>query len=306
MSVSADGQRQLILIDDSCDHLALLIAHHFRDPSRRKSPPRKDLRFGMPRNDVYALSTQLLNHSLDPGTPQTDTGAYRVDRLIVAIDGDLGSPTHFARDFLDVDDPLMNLRHFEIEERTHEDRRRPRQDQPGSFGRLFDLLEYTADGISLPEPLPRILILPRDYGVRVGRAVEHHHDLASLDLLDLARQQLSHTIGVLLPNPVPFVFADPLYDALLHRHHGISAEIFKVDRNLHHVPDLEILIVPAGFFEADLGRRILDLFHHTAEHHNAQTTGGVVDADLRLYVGAMYPSQACHDAIPQQVVHFLV
>ena len=305
LSISTDRQRQLILVNDGRDHLAVLITHHFRDPSRCKSPSCKDLRFGVPGNDVNALSAKLLNHSLDPGTAQTDAGAYRVDRLVTAVDRNLGSPAHFARDLLDVDDTLVDLRHFEIEERTHENRGRPRQDQPRSFGCLFDLLEYTTDRIPLSETFAGILVLPRDDGVGVGSAVEHHHDLASLDLLDFARQQLSHSIGVFVPDPVPLVFADQLYDALLHGHHRVSAEICKIDRNLHHVPDLEILIVPSGLFEADLRRRILDFFHYTAKYHDAEATRGVIDGDLRLYIEAMYPSQACHDTILQEVVDLI-
>ena len=305
LSVSADRQRQLILVDDRRDHLALLIAHHLRDPGRRKSPTRKNLRLGMPGNDVDALSAQLLNHSLNPRTPQPDTGADRIDRLVTAVDGDFGSATDFARNFLDVDDTLMDLRHLEVEERAHEDRGRPRQHQAGSLRSFFHLFEDTSDGVTLPETLARILFLPWNDGVGIGRPVEHHHDLTSLDLLDFARQELAHPIAVLLPNPVAFVLADPLHDALLHRHHSVSAKILKVDRNFHHVSDLETLIVPPGLFQADLRRRILNLFDHTTEYDNSQATRRVVDRDFGLHIGAMYPSQARHNAISQEVVHLL-
>src|SRR3989449_11057426 len=63
----------------------------------------------------------------------------------------------------------------------------------------------------------------------------HHHDLAALDLLHLARQELAHLVGELLANPGPLALAHPLDDALLRRLHRGAPERFEGDFLFEHV-----------------------------------------------------------------------
>src|SRR5690606_12898146 len=105
-------------------------------------------------------------------------------------------------------------------------------------GRLLDPLQHGTDRLSLPEPLPRVLLLPGDDRVRLARLVQHHHDLAALDLLHLTAEQVTDLVRVLVADALALALPDPLDDPLLRGHHGIAAELREIHRDLEHVARL--------------------------------------------------------------------
>src|SRR5690606_4914999 len=252
LSVPADRQRELVLVHDRRDHTARGVADHLRDLRRRQRAPREDLRVRVPGHDVDALAAQLAHHRLHARALQPHAGADRVDRLVPRGHRDLGPPADLARDSLDVHDALVDLGNLELEQRRDEQRVRARQDQPRPLGGLLDPLQHGTDRLPLSEPLPRVLLLPRDDRVRLARLVQHHDDLAALDLLHFTAQQLTDLVRVLVTDALALALTDPLDDALLGGHHGVAAELREVHRDLEHVARLELRIVPPRLFERDL------------------------------------------------------
>src|SRR5690606_34614638 len=282
LAVAADGQRQLVLVHDGRDDAARGVADDLGDLGRRECATREDRRVRVPRHDVDALAAQLADDGLHARALEAHARAHRVDRVVARRHGNLRAAADLARDALDLDDALVRLRHLELEERGDEHGVGARQDEARPLGRLLDALEHCADGLALTEPLARVLLLPRNDRVGIARLVQHHDDLAALDLLHLTGEQLADLAGVLVANLVALALAHALDDALLRGHHGVAAELLELDGDLEHVADLEVGVVPARLLERDLTRRVLDLVHDLLQDRDHDVAARLVDLDLGL------------------------
>src|SRR5690606_33759942 len=141
---------------------------------------------------------------------------------------------------------------------------------------------------------------------RVAGAVHEQDELSALDLLDLPGEQLADLVGELVPDPLALVLAHALDDPLLHGHDGVPAEVGDLDGDLHHVADLEGLVVPARLLERDLGGRVLDLLDDAAEDHDVELAGVLVDVDLGLYGRPVDTCETRQDPVLDEVRHLLV
>jgi hypothetical protein len=109
-------------------------------------------------------------------------------------------------------------------------------------------------------------------------------------------------VVVLVADLVALALAHPLDDALLRGHHRVAAELHEVDRDLLHVADLEVRVVPLRLLERDLARWILDLRDDLLQHRDVDVAGLLVDDDLGLDVRAEPPRQRRHDPILDEIV----
>src|SRR3989475_2695798 len=99
-------------------------------------------------------------------------------------------------------------------------------------------LQHGTDRVPLVEVLAVVLLPVGDDRLGLAELREHHHDLAALDLLHLARQELAHLARELFADAGALPLAHTLDDALLSRLHRRAPEHFEADLFLHHVPDL--------------------------------------------------------------------
>src|SRR3546814_1725768 len=81
-----------------------------------------------PWNDIDLLTLELADHRLHAAAAHADAGADRVDGAVVRDDGNLGAAARIARDRLQLDDAVVDLRHFLGEQLGHELRVRARQE----------------------------------------------------------------------------------------------------------------------------------------------------------------------------------
>src|SRR5438874_12835079 len=130
---------------------------------------------------------------------------------------------------------------------------------------------------------------------------EHDDDLAALDLLHLARQELADLVGELFPDARPLALPDPLDDALLRRLHRRAAERLERHLFLQHIPDLEIRILEARFFERHLRARVLHGLHYRAEHRDPNRALELVDSDLGPHVGPVALHESGMQTVLEQV-----
>ena len=151
------------------------------------------------------------------------------------------------------------------------------------------------------EVLPVILLPIGDDGFGLAELVQHDDQLAPLDLLDLARKQLSHLGGELLPDPGPLAFPDPLDDALLGGLDREPAEIDEGDLFLQHVADREVGILVLGLLQRDLPARVLDRLHDLPEAHHLDGALQLVHAQLEPHIGAELPHQRGMNAVAQEL-----
>ena len=100
-----------------------------------------------------------------------------------------------------------------------------------------------------------ILLAVRDDRLGLAELVEHDHQLAALDLLHLAGEQVADALAELVLDAGALAFAHALEDALLGGLHGGAPELGEVDRDLHHVAELELGVLEARLLEQHLARR---------------------------------------------------
>ena len=109
LSTLADGQRELVFVDDRRDDVPLRVGDHLGHSRRSERPASEDLGIRVPRNDVDPFAGQLGHDGLDPGSLEPDARPDRVDGLVVAVDGDLRPPADLAGDLADLHDALGDL-----------------------------------------------------------------------------------------------------------------------------------------------------------------------------------------------------
>ena len=114
----------------------------------------------------------------------------------------------------------------------HEQRVATAQDEARTLGRFLDALEHRANRLALMEVLAMILLAIRNDRFRLAELVEHDDELAALDLLDFAGEQVADARRELVADPGALAFADALDDALLGGLHGGATELGEVDRAL--------------------------------------------------------------------------
>src|SRR5690606_7190899 len=94
-----------------------------------------------------------------------------------------------------------------------------------------------------------VLLAVRDDRFRFAELVEHHDDLAALDLLDLAREEVADAARELVADLRALALADALHDALLGGLHGGTPELLEGDRNFHEIARLVVGILVSRFLE---------------------------------------------------------
>ena len=170
----------------------------------------------------------------------------------------------------------------------------------GPLGVSSSRLSTARIGVTLVEVLAVILFAVRNDGFGFAEPVEHEHELAALDLLNFAGEQLADLAAELIADLVALAFAHPLDDPLLGGLHREATELLEGDFLFEHVAGLELGIEIARVIDADLPARILDGVDDLAEPHHADAAPKLVDRHLELDVGTEFPGQGGVNAILQQ------
>src|SRR5262249_22968871 len=145
-----------------------------------------------------------------------------------------------------LDDVLLNLRDLELEKRLHEQRIATAQDEAWSLGSLLDALQDRANRFALVEMLAVVLLAIRNDRFRFAELVEHHDELATLDLLHFTAEQIADARRELVADSRALAFAHALDDALLGRLNGRASEDGEIDRLFHDVAQLEAVVERLG------------------------------------------------------------
>src|SRR5581483_11284139 len=124
----ADRKRELIIRDDHRRLFALVVEVDLADAGRRERLCDEARGLGVPRDDVDLLAAQLGHAHAHARAARADARADRVDALCVRLDGDLRAVARLTCDTADLDEPVGDLRHLELEERLDQLRVAARED----------------------------------------------------------------------------------------------------------------------------------------------------------------------------------
>ena len=251
----ANGERQLVVVDD-CRHRCFVpVDHHTLDRGGTERTGQEDGFVVAPGDDVDPLVAQFPHHRLDPGTFHPDAGANRIDTGVVRIDRDLRPFSRFTSNRLNFDDTLIDFRDFELEKLDQKLRVGPGQDHLRPLGCAKNVYQIGADGISLTVALFSNLLLEGDNSLRAAKV---NQNIAMADLLDGAADDFSESILVILVDLLPFGFPNSLDQDLFGGLNGIPTEIGKPEQLLDFAIDFDVGFDLAGSRKSDLQGRIID------------------------------------------------
>ena len=126
-------------------------------------------------------------------TAHADAGADRIDRAVARDDGDLGARTRIAGDRLDLDDAVVDFRHFHGEQLRHELRMGARQEDLRAALLAAHVVDVGADAVAIFEVLARDQLVAADDRLA---AAEIDDDVAVFDALDGAVDDLADAVLV--------------------------------------------------------------------------------------------------------------
>ena len=235
LAAAADGERELLVGHHDLDALGVLVEHDLGDFGRLQRVDDEGRGVLRPRDDVDLLALQLVDHRLDAAAAHADAGADRIDRGVARDDGDLGAAAGIAGDRLDLDDAVVDLRHFLREQLGHELRMGARQEDLRAALLAADVVDVGADAVAVAEGLARDQLVAADDALA---AAEVDDDVAVLDALDHAVDDLADAVLELLVLAVALGLAHLLHDHLLGRLGGDAAEIHRRQRLGDEVADL--------------------------------------------------------------------
>lgn len=120
----------------------------------------------------------------------------------MADDGHLGALAGLPHDFLDLDDALFDLGHFELQQPLQKDRIGPADDHLRRTARLTThLFDDRPERVALTVTIARDLLLARQDQLR---AVVHDQHLAPANLIDFTDDDFANQLGIFLIDFFPF------------------------------------------------------------------------------------------------------
>src|SRR5690606_19634747 len=204
-----------------------------------------------------ALAGELVRDRLHARAAHADARADRVDTRVVAAHRDLRPQTGVASRRENVDQPLPDLRHLDLEELDQELRGRPRQEQLRAARLGAHLAQEALDAVLRLDRLARDEILAGNEPFGVAAEVDVRP--VAIHPLDDARQQLADPIPVGLDDLLALGLPDLLHDDLLRGLRGDAPELDGLHRLLDVVARLGVRIDLERVLEAQLASGLLEL-----------------------------------------------
>ncbi len=271
----------MVIRDHDFNTLGILVEHNLGDFRRLQRVDDEGRSVVRPGNDVDLLALQLADDGLDAAAAHADAGTDRIDRGIAADDGDLGAGARIARHRLDLDDAVVDLRHFHLEQLGHELRMGARQEDLRAALLAAHVVDIGAHAVAVLVVLARDQFVAADDRLAAAEVDDH---VAVLDALHRAVDDLADAILVFVELAVALGLAHLLDDDLLGRLGGDAAEIHRRQLLGDEVSDLGVGVPVARVAQRNLPGVFvdgLDDLHQPLQLHLAR--GGIdVGADVGL------------------------
>ena len=216
----------------------------------------------IPRDDVDLFALQLVDHGLNPAAAHPHAGPDRIDGAFIGNHGNLRPAARIARHGLDLDDAVVDLGHFHLEQLGHELGRGARQENLRAARFAAHILDIGPDAVADAVAFAPDLLVPAQNGL--AAPVQVNDDIAILLALDHTVQDLALAVLEFLELAVTLGFAHLLQDHLLGGLRGDPAQINGGNLVNHLIADLGIGKERPGLRHGQLRLIILDtvIFNH--------------------------------------------
>ena len=200
--------------------------------------------------------------------------------------GDLGARTGVAGDRLDLNDAVIDFRHFHLEQLGHELRRGTAQENLWATLLATHVFDVDADTVVRAIAFAANLFVPAQ-----DRFASAHidDDVAVLFALDQTVDDGTGAVFEFFELAVTLCFADLLQNHLLGRLRRDAAHLNRGDFFDVGVTDLGVSHVLLGLIDGELGLIVLKLFvlDHGANASKCRFPGLAVDVDPDVHLGAV-------------------
>ena len=214
----------------------------------------------------------------------TDASADGVDRVVIGNDRDLGARTRVAGHGLDLDDAVVDLGHFHLEQLGHEFRRCARQEdlRPARFA--AHILDIAADAVAVAVSFAADLFVATQNAFATAHIDD---DIAVFFALDDTVDDGAGAVAEFFVLAVTLGFADLLQDHLLGRLGSDPAQFDGRDFVDDDIADLGIIQVWLGLRDCQLGLFVLDgvVLDHRAHAGEGGAACLAVDLDANVEIG---------------------
>ena len=260
LPAAADRHGQVLLVDHDVHRVLLFVDDDARYLSRRQRVDDELCRVVGIKDDVDALSGQLVGHRGHARAAHADAGALRVEPWVVGFHRDLGAHAGIARRGADLDQTLLELRPPRLR---------------------FDLGHVSPHAVAHAQVLLRNQLVARNHALDAPRLDDH---AAALDALDRACEQVVLAFEKVIQDLFALGIADLLQDHLLRGLRADAAEFHRLERLLDHVTELQHRIALGSVGDRDLMRGLLVLLvgHDGPAPERLVVAGLAIDRDARV------------------------
>ena len=282
--------------------MGVLVEHDLGHFGRGQRIDDKGRRIWRPGNDVDLLALQFADNSLDAAAAHADAGADRIDRRIVRNNGDLGAAARIAGGRANFDDTVVDFRHFLGEQRLHELRPRPAQENLRA-ARLAAHIEYVgACAVTGAEILAwQRFVAPHD---ALGAPKIDGH-IAVFDALDQPVDDFARAVLVFLKLAFTLGVTHALNDHLLGGLRGDAPEIDRRQLVDEKIAGLGIRLFRSGLLDSKLGTLVLDLLDDFAIPRQKNVAGLAVYVNADVMLRAVFRASGFLDRLLHRLEHFL-
>ena len=280
----ADRQRQLFIRHHHFDLAGFFVDHNLADFRRLQGVDKERGLILVPRNNVDLFALQFVDHRLNPAAAHPHAGPDRIDGVVIGNHGNLRPAARITGHGLDLDDAIVDLGNFHLEQLGHEFRRGARQENLRSARLAPYILDIGPDTVADPVAFAADLLVPAQNGL--AAPVQVDDDVAIFLALDHAVKDLALAVLELFELAVTLGFAHLLQDHLLGALRGDAAQINGGNLINHLVADLGIGKKGFGLRHGQLRLIILNavVFHHGPDARKAGAARLAVDLypDIQL------------------------
>ena len=219
-----------------------------------------------------------------PQSALPDRGADRIDAGLTRADRDLRAGPDLARDGHDLDLPVEDLGHLELEQPLHQVLVRSREHDLRTFWRATHLVDQEPSMLLDGVAFVRRLLGAWQHALGPTEVDDRR---AHLEADDLAVDDVPFALGVLAEDMLPLGLAQALLDDLLHRLRADPPEDLGALLDRDHLAQHRILAVGLRLGDGELRLGVLDLLDGGLQHVDAHRAGLRVDLDVEILLRAI-------------------
>ena len=224
LTTPADSQTQHVIRHHDFEFPGLLVHHHLNHISRRQAFDQESRRIGQPLDNIDFLALQFVNHRLDPTAPHADTSADRIDTGIIGHHCDLGPAAGIPCNRLDLDNAVIDFRHFLGKQFRHELGMGAGEKNLRATQFVAHVINIGSDPVTLTQAFPRQCLVPTYDSLGPSQI---NQNVAIFDPFNDTIDHFANAVLIFLVLPFPLRLAHLLHNNLLG---GLGCDAAEVDR----------------------------------------------------------------------------